>query len=84
MLAEHEEAGKAAILQVYAALLVGFLVVARGELRARACAVLACGSLDPVVAGVSRCLRFYTDAGAITERTQASLTNLLTALQGAA
>ena len=79
-LARHEEDGRAAIVEVYAALLIGFLVGPAPQLRDEATAALPGGSLEPVRAGVQRCLKFYLDAGAITERTEESLRNLLSSL----
>ena len=67
-------------MEVYAALLIGFLIAPAPQLRAEATAALSGGSLEAVRAGVQRCLKFYLDAGAITERTEQSLRNLLSSL----
>lgn len=80
-LARQEEEGKAAILQVYSALLIGFLVAPRPQLQAEVRGSLAGGSLQAVAAGVQRCLHFYLDAGAITEKSERSLRHLLASLQ---
>ena len=82
-LAQQEEEGAASIVETYAALLLGFLVAQDPTLRAEAAAAMPGNSLDPVVAGVQRCLRFYMDTGAITERTEASLRSLLADLEAA-
>lgn len=79
-LGDLEEASNAAILQVYAALLIGFLVAPWPEACKEAAAALSSNSLAPIKNGIQHCLQFYKDAGAITVKTQQSLRRLLDTL----
>lgn len=73
-------AGAASIVEVYAAILLGFLVEGCPAARAQAAALLPTASLEPVVAAVQRCLLFYVSAGAMTKGNEESLRALLEAL----
>jgi len=79
-----EAEGEASIVEVYAAMLLGFLVEGDPKLRQRAAALLPGGSLQPVVSAVERCLEFYIRADAITDSTSAKLKKLLASLKGTA
>lgn len=76
-----EGTGAASIVEVYAAILLGFLVEGEPGARAAAAAALPTGTLAPVVAAVARCLAFYLTAGAITKGSETSLRRLLASLQ---
>ena len=52
---------------MYAAILLGFLVLDPGPWRGAARSLLAGCSLRPVVDAIRRCLDFYVRAGAITQ-----------------
>ncbi|KAK9817241.1 hypothetical protein WJX72_011651 [[Myrmecia] bisecta] len=80
-LADSEEDGTAAILEAYAAVLLGFLLERDLSLRPVAAALMPEGSLDPVISAIHRCLQFYVQTGSITQQTEASLRNLLTTLE---
>jgi len=82
-----EGAGAASILQVYAAMLLGFLVADQAPLQAAAAGLLPQGGLGGVLAAIRRCLSFYVNAGAITEAsrdTLAAMTRRLEQSLGAA
>jgi hypothetical protein len=70
------------MVEVYAAILLGFLVEGDQAARAEAAALLPGGAgLAPVVAAVERCLAFYVSAGAITKGSERSLRELLQSLR---
>lgn len=73
--------GAASIVEVYAAILLGFLIEGDAAAQAEAAGLLPGGSVKPVVAAVARCLQFYVQAGAITKGTEDSLRALLSSLQ---
>lgn len=77
-LADHEDDGAASIVEVYAALLYGFLLADDPELQAVTVSKL--GSLQPIVSAIKKCLSFYVDAGAITSQNEESLRKLLASL----
>jgi hypothetical protein len=67
-------------VQVYAAMLLGFLVEGQLSLRLAAAKLLPGGTLEAVTGAIERCLHFYINAGAITEHNERSLRQLLTSL----
>ena len=77
-IADNEDDGTASIVEVYSALLLGFLLTHDQSLQAEASRML--GSLNPVVAAIRQCLSFYVGAGAMTSQSEESLRNLLAAL----
>ncbi|DBB08404.1 TPA: hypothetical protein ACH3X3_008557 [Trebouxia sp. C0006] len=77
-LADHENDGAASIVEVYAALLYGFLLADDSALQAVAVSTL--GSLQPIISSIKKCLSFYVDAGAITSQNEDSLRKLLASL----
>jgi hypothetical protein len=72
-----DNAGEAAIVEAYSAMLLCFLLRGSPGLQHAAAARLAGGSLEPVAAAIQRCLAFYVTAGAITEGTRGKLVQLL-------
>ena len=74
----------ASIVEVYAAILLGFLIEGDTVAQGEAAELLPGKSLVPVIAAVQRCLNFYVNAGAVTQRTEASLRALLASLLGLA
>lgn len=76
-----EEQGAGLIVEVYAAILLGFLIDGDAGAQSEAAALLPGGTLDPVIAAVARCLQFYINAGAITSKTEGSLRRLLASLK---
>lgn len=79
---DDEAEGAASIVEVYSALLFGFLL-ANDEVMQTA-AISKLGSLQPVISAIRRCLSFYVDAGAITSQNEESLRKLLTSLPAGA
>lgn len=77
-MADNEDNGNASIIEVYSALLLGFLLA--GDERSQAEVSNTLGSLNPVIASIRRCLGFYVDAGALTSQSEESLRKLLAAL----
>lgn len=77
-IADNEDDGTASIVEVYSALLLGFLLANDQSLQIEASRIL--GSLNPVIAAVKRCLSFYVGAGAMTSQSEESLRKLLAAL----
>lgn len=75
---DGEEDGTASIVEVYSALLLGFLLADDASMQAEA--VVRLGSLKPVTAAIRRCLAFYVDLRAITSQSEESLRTLLLAL----
>jgi len=53
--------------QVYASMLLGFLVADCSAAQALAASLMPGGTLDPLVAAIQQCLAFYISAGAITD-----------------
>eukprot|EP00887_Chlorella_sp_A99_P003842 scaffold11.g3842.t1 len=80
-LSGEEEQGAASIVEVYAAILLGFLVEGSPDARREAAALLPTHSLAPVAAAVARCFHFYLSAGAMTKGSEDSLRRLLASLQ---
>ena len=79
---QHGEGEAAAsIVEVYAAILLGFLVEGNKEAQKNAVMYLPGETMAPVVSAVQKCLQFYVAAGALTQRTEASLRALLASLQ---
>lgn len=72
-----EGAGAASILQVYAAMLLGFLVAGQPGVQRAAAALLPEGGLASVLAAIHRCLTFYVTAGAIADASRDTLLALL-------
>lgn len=78
---QHGEGEAAAsIVEVYAAILLGFLVEGDKKAQEEASTVLPGNSMDCVISAVQKCLHFYVTAGALTQRTEASLRALLASL----
>lgn len=77
-LAEDEDDGAASIVEVYSALLFGFLLADDEAMQAAAVSKL--GSLQPIILAIKKCLSFYVDAGAITTQNEESLRKLLASL----
>jgi len=75
---EGEAAGS--IVEVYAAILLGFLVEGDKNAQEEASKVLPGKSMACVISAVQKCLHFYVTAGALTQRTEASLRALLASL----
>ena len=75
---DDEAEGAASIVEVYSALLFGFLL-ANDEVMQTA-AISKLGSLQPVISAIKKCLSFYVDAGAITTQNEESLRKLLASL----
>jgi hypothetical protein len=76
--------GTASIVEVYAALLLGFMVAGHPELQAEAAARLPGDGLAGMRASIRRCLAFYTSAGAITDASRATLQALARELEATA
>lgn len=72
---DSEDSGHASIIEVYSALLLGFLLSGDQSLQAEVSSIL--GSLEPVTASIKKCLSFYVDAGALTSQSEESLRKLL-------
>ncbi len=78
---QHGEGEAAAsIVEVYAAILLGFLVEGDKKAQEDASKVLPGKSMECVISAVQKCLHFYVTAGALTQRTEASLRALLASL----
>jgi hypothetical protein len=79
---QHGEGeGAASIVEVYAAILLGFLIEGDRGAQAEAALLLPGKTIAPVAAAVARCLQFYVSAGAITKSTEDSLRALLASLK---
>jgi hypothetical protein len=76
---EGEAAGS--IIEVYAAILLGFLVDGDMKAQEEVAQQLPGGTLAPVISAVQRCLHFYVATGALTQSTEASLRALVASLQ---
>ncbi len=76
-----EALAQASILEVYSAMLLGFMVQGHVALQRRAAALLRGESLAPVVTAVERFLHFYVSAGAITAASRDALVQLLVELK---
>ncbi|KAK9909835.1 hypothetical protein WJX75_008174 [Coccomyxa subellipsoidea] len=76
----NEEEGAASIIEVYAALVLGFIIENDPALRQEVDCLLE-GGVATVSAAVKRCLQFYVNAGAITRSTEESLRALLASLK---
>lgn len=70
-------------MEVYASILLGFLVEGCPKAHATAAALLPTGSLESVACAVRRCLHFYVSAGAMTKGNEDSLRALLASLEAA-
>lgn len=78
---QHGEGEAAAsIVEVYAAILLGFLVEGDKKAQEEASKILPGKSMECVLSAVQKCLHFYVTAGALTQRTEASLRALLASL----
>ena len=77
-LTADEDEGAASIVEVYSALLFGFLLSDDEAMQAAAADQL--GSLQPIISAIRKCLSFYVDAGAITTQNEESLRKLLASL----
>jgi hypothetical protein len=69
-------------LQVYAAMLLGFLLEDSPGSRVAAARLLEGNSLAPLVSAIQRGLVFYVSTGAITDSTREMLTRLVQNLGG--
>lgn len=69
------------IVEVYAAILLGFMLEGDIEAQKEASSLLPGKCLLPVVVAVRNCLHFYVNAGALTQRTETSLRALLASLE---
>ena len=79
---EVDEAdGEASIVEVYAAMLLGFLVEEDPKLRRRAEEMLPGESLDAVIGAIERCLEFYVRTDTIAESTTVKLKKLIASLK---
>lgn len=76
-----EAEGEASIVEVYAAMLLGFLIEEDSSLRQQAASLLPGGTLEPIVAAVEKCLEFYVRADAITDSSSTKLKNLVASLR---
>jgi hypothetical protein len=76
-LVHAEGSGVASILEMYAAMLLGFMLQGNTGLRPAAAARLRGASLAPVVAVIHSSLAFYLQAGAITDVSKEVLVRLL-------
>ena len=63
--------------QMYAAVVIGFLVEGCSTRQTAAAAVLPGGNLTAVTSAVQRCLQFYTITGSLSEVNQQNLRSLL-------
>ena len=79
---DDEAEGAASIVEVYSALLFGFLLANDDVMQTAAIGKL--GSLQPVISAIKKCLSFYVDAGAITTQNEGSLRKLLASLPACA
>ena len=77
-LTDHDDEGAASIVEVYAALLFGFLLADDPVMQAAAVSQL--GSLQSIMSAIRKCLSFYVDAGAILSQNEESLMKLLASL----
>jgi len=77
----REDVGTGSIIEVYASILLGFLVEGDEAARKEACGELPGGSLECVVSAVERALNFYVSAGAITQGSEQSLRSLVASLK---
>jgi len=80
-LESDELEGKASIVEVYAAMLLGFMVSSDAGLRSKAAELLPHGSFEPVVSAIERCLQFHTQTDTITDATGTKLRNLIECLK---
>lgn len=69
------------IIELYSAVLLGFLVEGDRKAQEQAADRLPGGKLSPVVSAIRRCLGFYLATGALTKETEDSLRNLLASLE---
>lgn len=74
-------AGAGSIVEVYTAVLLGFLIEGSPSLQKTAAALLPTHSVGPVVAAIARCLDFYVRTGAMTKKNEDSLRHLLASLE---
>ena len=77
----REDVGTGSIIEVYASILLGFLVEGDEAARKEASGELPGGSLECVVSAVERALNFYVSAGAITQGSEQSLRSLVASLK---
>lgn len=80
-LAAREDLDVRSMAEVYAAVLLGFLIQDCPDARRQAAALLPGRSLDGVAAAVGRALDFYATMGAMTQDNMDNLRGLLTSLQ---
>ncbi|KAL4429823.1 hypothetical protein ABPG77_010940 [Micractinium sp. CCAP 211/92] len=80
-LAAREDLDVRSMAEVYAAVLLGFLIQDCPEARSQAAALLPGRSLDGVAAAVGRALDFYATMGAMTQDNMENLRCLLASLQ---
>lgn len=73
--------GAGSIVEVYTAVLLGFLIEGSPSLQKTAAALLPTHSVGPVVAAIARCLDFYVRTGAMTKKNEDSLRHLLASLE---
>ncbi len=68
-------------MQVYAAMLLGFLIEGDPAAGAAAAAALPGGSLQPIIDAIIRAHDFYTRTGAMTNDNRARLERLVASLR---
>jgi len=73
----NEREALGSTLKVYSSILLGFLIVDSLEGKNKAKSLLQTHSLESITNSISKCLGFYRSAGAMTEKTEASLQTLL-------
>ncbi|GFH05752.1 uncharacterized protein HaLaN_00263 [Haematococcus lacustris] len=80
-LGEGASGGEASIVQVYASLLLGFLIQDCPASLEEAVSLLPGRTLQPVQTAIQRMLLFYVQAGAITNATRDAMVKLLQQLE---
>lgn len=73
----NEREALGSTLKVYSSILLGFLIADSIEGRNKAKSLLQTHSLESITNSIRRCLGFYQSAGAMTDKTEASLQTLL-------
>ena len=76
----NEREALGSTLKVYSSILLGFLIADSIEGRNKAKSLLQTHSLESITNSIRRCLGFYRSAGAMTDKTEASLQTLLNKL----
>jgi len=73
----NESEALGSTLKVYSSILLGFLIADSLEGRNKAKSLLQTHSLESITNSICRCLGFYQSAGAMTDKTEASLQTLV-------